>query len=62
MVARLRIALETIMHAINPCNAAEDSIRWRVACLLFPECWCCAGLRGIIYGVTGTALLWWMVG
>lgn len=62
MVTKLRTFLETIMHGVNPCNAPEDSLRWRVACLLFPECWCCAGLRGMIYGVVIMGGIWWAVG
>lgn len=62
MVERIRDFLETLMHKINPCDAPEDSYRWRIACLLFPECWCCAGLRGMIYGVAIMGIIWWGVG
>lgn len=56
----VRNALENLMHKINPCNAPETSLRWRIASTLFPECWCCAGLRGFIYGVGATVLVLWL--
>lgn len=48
--------LKQFIHKINPCEAAEDSFCWRVLSTLFPDCWCCAGLRGIVYGVVLTIL------
>ncbi|WP_218078319.1 hypothetical protein [Escherichia coli] len=56
----VRNALENLMHKINPCNASETSLRWRIASTLFPDCWCCAGLRGFIYGVGATVLILWL--
>ncbi|MFZ8064842.1 hypothetical protein [Escherichia coli] len=57
----LRGKLEAWIHKINPCNASETSLRWRIASTLFPDCWCCAGLRGFIYGVGATVFVWWLV-
>lgn len=62
MLKAIRAKLEGVVHALNPCNAPEESLRWRIACLLFPECWCCAGVRGIIYGVILTSLAFWIMG
>lgn len=60
-VGVLRSKLEAFIHQINPCNAPETSLRWRIASTLFPDCWCCAGLRGFIYGVGATVFVWWLV-
>lgn len=60
-IHKFRVAIEAVMHRANPCNAPEESLRWRIACLLFPECWCCAGLRGFSYGVILTSLIAWVV-
>lgn len=42
---------------INPCEGEDkddNSIIWRIISTIFPECWCCAGLRGIVYGIVLT--------
>lgn len=52
MLERVRERLERIMAKVNPCEAfSEDSLGWRIVCTLFPACFCCAGMRGIIYGI-----------
>lgn len=39
------------LEPLNFCHASEDSLTWRVLCFLFPECWCCSGIRGTVYGI-----------
>ncbi len=55
-VDKARALAEKVMHAVNPCNAPEESLRWRIACTLFPDCFCCAGMRGVVYGIVLTLL------
>jgi hypothetical protein len=62
MPEKLQAKLERILHAANPCNAPESSLRWAIASTLFPECWCCAGLRGFLYGLSTAGLLWLLMG
>lgn len=40
------------LKKINPCDEShsEESLVWRIMCALFPDCWCCAGVRGVVYG------------
>lgn len=48
---------------VNPCEQPEDSFTWRLVCTLFPECWCCAGLRGTVYGIIiGTVAMYLFMG
>lgn len=53
------------VRLVNPCSAyyGDDSLAWKIMSTLFPECWCCAGVRGFLYGVIVTLLLllaWWI--
>lgn len=59
----LKSRLLHYIRLINPCSAyyGDDSWPWRIMSTLFPECWCCAGVRGFLYGV-GIALLFkWVI-
>lgn len=42
----------------NPCHSDEESLAWRIMCYLFPDCWCCSGIRGFIYGVLFMLIVW----
>lgn len=53
--------IKSWIKKINPCEAAEDSFIWRLMSTLFPDCFCCAGLRGIFIGA-GLSLLVYGVG
>lgn len=44
-------AIAAFVKRHNPCHSSEDSLAWRLMCFLFPDCWCCSGIRGFIYGV-----------
>lgn len=57
---KLKDYLIKIMAVINPCEAPDDSLRWRTACTLFPDCFCCAGMRGVIYGILLTVFAMWV--
>ena len=48
-----------LLEKYNPCGegVSEDSIQWRILSTIFPDCWCCAGIRGICYGVVVTSFL-----
>lgn len=35
------------IHKINPCEQSDTSITWRIMSTIFPECWCCAGIRDL---------------
>lgn len=62
VIHKVRERVEGWMHKANPCNAPEDSIRWGIVSTLFPDCFCCAGLRGFCYGVILTSLIaWWVM-
>lgn len=43
--------LSDFVKKVNPCHSSEESLAWRIMCYLFPDCWCCSGIRGFIYGV-----------
>lgn len=45
--------IRRLLKKINPCDESysEDSFMWKLLCFLFPDCWCCAGVRGVVYGV-----------
>lgn len=53
--------LSIIVKKYNVCHAKEESRAWRIACYLFPECWCCSGIRGFIYGTVTTIIVYWIV-
>lgn len=55
--SRWFMRLAGFVNRHNMCHADEDSRAWRVACYLFPGCWCCAGIRGFIYGVMVSGLV-----
>jgi hypothetical protein len=44
--------MKKLLKKINPCDEShtEDSKVWLIMNHLFPECWCCAGIRGVVYG------------
>lgn len=50
--------LSSFVIKYNPCHSSEDSIAWRIMCFLFPDCWCCSGIRGFIYGVVFMLIVW----
>lgn len=50
--------LSDFVRRHNPCHSDENSFAWRVMCYLFPDCWCCSGIRGFIYGIVFMLFLW----
>lgn len=46
--------LLSVLRKTNPCDEShsEDSVVWRTMSKLFPDCWCCAGVRGVGYGIS----------
>lgn len=53
--------LERLLHKNNPCDAPKDSWRWGLMCTLFPPCFCCAGMRGFLYGIIFMQIIGWIV-
>lgn len=49
--------LSDFVRRYNPCHSSEESLAWRIMCFLFPDCWCCSGIRGFIYGVLFMAVV-----
>ena len=49
------------IHKINPCEQSDTSITWRIMSTIFPECWCCAGIRGFVYGVIFTTFIFYIL-
>lgn len=56
-MARIVDKVAELLKPTNPCHSSEESLAWRIMCVLFPECWCCSGIRGIIYGVVLTLIV-----
>lgn len=51
--------ISDIIKRINPCEASEDSLVWSILSTIFPHyCWCCSAIRGFVYGVGVTGLVW----
>jgi hypothetical protein len=50
--------LSAFVTRYNPCHSDENSWAWKVMCYLFPDCWCCSGIRGFIYGVIFMVIVW----
>lgn len=54
--------IKGFIKKVNPCEVSDESLTWRILCFIFPDCWCCAGIRGVVIGAALASAVFYFVG